>query len=84
MNWDISIGQGKQWYGRVLQDIGRRFDRRAVVLNGERLEFTGRLQMRYGLLKHQAQWGSAMLRLQRHPVGIGATRDSSSSGSRRV
>ncbi len=68
MNWDISIGQCKQVYGRLLQDYGRRFDRRKAVLNGERFEFTGRLQTRYGLLKHQAQWGSALLRLQRHSI----------------
>ena len=81
MNWDISIGHGKQWYGRMLQGIGRRFDRRRIVLDGERIEFTGRLQMRYGLLKHQAQWGSALLRLQRQPMAVSASAESSVTGS---
>ena len=65
MNWDISIGQGKQVYGRVLQDLGKRFDKRAMVLEGERIEFTGRLQMRYGLLKNEVQWGPRLAPLDR-------------------
>ncbi len=71
MNWDITIGQGKQFYGRVLQDLGKRLDRRALVLEGERVEFTGRLQMRYGLLKNEVQWGPRLARIGRP----GARRD---------
>lgn len=56
MNWDISIGQCKRIYGRLLQDVGGRLGRRALVLRGERSEYAGRLQMRYGTLKHQALW----------------------------
>ena len=56
MNWDISIGQCKRMYGRLLQQLGGRFGSRKLVLNGERSEYAGRLQMRYGTLKHQALW----------------------------
>lgn len=56
MNWDITIGQCKQHYGRYLQQFGSRIGNRKLVLNGERAEYSGRLQMRYGMLKHQALW----------------------------
>ncbi len=65
MNWDISIGHGRQVYGRMLQNVGRRFDRRSMVLEGERIEFSGRLQMRYGLLKNEVQWGPRLARIAR-------------------
>ena len=56
MNWDISIGHCKQAYGRNLQWIGGQLGSRKLVLSGERSEYSGRLQMRYGMLKHQAFW----------------------------
>lgn len=56
MNWDITIGHCKQTYGRCLQSTGSRFGNRKLVLNGERSEYAGRLQIRYGTLKHQALW----------------------------
>lgn len=56
MNWDMSIGRCKRTYGRLLQQLGGRFGSRKLVLNGERSEYAGRLQMRYGALKHQALW----------------------------
>ena len=65
MNWDISIGHGRQVCGRVMQAVGKRFDRRALVLEGERIEFKGRLQMRYGLLKNEVQWGPSLARITR-------------------
>jgi uncharacterized protein YjbJ (UPF0337 family) len=61
MNWDISTGRFKQSYGRVLQSLGRYLARRGLVLEGEALEYAGRLQMRYGMLKHQVQWNHAPL-----------------------
>ena len=67
MNWDISIGHCKQLYGRALQAYGRRWDRRKVVLNGERIEYSGRLQARYGTLKHHVQWGPALARVRSDP-----------------
>ena len=67
MNWDISIGHCKQAYGRVLQNLGMRFDRRAMVLEGERVQFGGRLQMRYGLLKNEVQWNPRLARAGRLP-----------------
>lgn len=60
MNWDISIGHTKQFSGRLLQFAGRQLASRKLVLQGESIEYAGRLQMRYGLLKHQAQWGKDM------------------------
>lgn len=65
MNWDISIGQCRQFFGRALQAYGRRFDRRTLVLNGERMEYSGRLQSRYGVLKHHVQWGAGLARITR-------------------
>ena len=59
MNWDITIGQVRLAYGRLLQRIGTRVDRRGLVLKGEAMEYAGRLQHRYGALKHQAQWNMA-------------------------
>jgi uncharacterized protein YjbJ (UPF0337 family) len=65
MNWDISIGNCRQFCGRVLQTLGEQFDRRALVLFGEQIEYRGRLQTRYGWLKHQEQWGATLARLPR-------------------
>ncbi len=56
MNWDITIGHCKQIYGRRLQRVGAQLDSRKLVLEGERAEYAGRLQIRYGTLKHQALW----------------------------
>ncbi len=56
MNWDITIGQCKQSYGRYMQRIGSRMGNRKLVMDGERAEYSGRLQMRYGTLKYQALW----------------------------
>ena len=61
MNWDIAFGQGRQSWGRWLQRVGARLQRRALVLRGEHIEYAGRLQSRYGALKHQAQWSAASL-----------------------
>ena len=63
MNWDISVGQCKQWYGRALQEIGRRLGHGRFVVDGERHESGGRLQARYGLLKHRVQWGDGLVRI---------------------
>ncbi len=65
MNWDISIGNGRQLCGRVLKTLGQQLDRRALVLTGEQIESRGRLQTRYGLLKHQEQWGASLARMRR-------------------
>lgn len=70
MNWDISIGQCRQVYGRVLQAIGQKFDRRKLVLNGERIEYSGRLQTRYGTLKHHVQWGAELARIPRDKAAL--------------
>ena len=56
MNWDISLGTARQLSGKVIQALGNRLESRKMILAGERLEYAGRLQARYGALKHQAQW----------------------------
>ena len=56
MNWDISMGRARQLFGRLLQRAGTRLGDRRLVLNGEAHEYAGRLQARYGALKHQVQW----------------------------
>jgi len=68
MNWDISIGRSKQLMGRLLQTAGRRFSTRRLVLDGEAMEYAGRLQSRYGMLKHEAQWGGHPLQLRRQRI----------------
>ena len=70
MNWDITIGHCKQTYGRLLQSVGQRTDRRRLVLDGERLEFSGRLQARYGMLKHHVQWNAGLLQLRRQSLPV--------------
>jgi uncharacterized protein YjbJ (UPF0337 family) len=65
MNWDISIGNCRQFGGRALQVFGRQVDRRGLVLRGAQIEYRGRLQTRYGWLKHQEQWGVALVRIPR-------------------
>lgn len=64
MNWDITIGQVKQTFGRSLQRVGSRFAKRRLVMQGERAEYAGRLQMHYGMLKHQALWNVAPARIR--------------------
>ncbi len=74
MNWDITIGHGRQMVGRVMRAFGRRYDRRQAVLDGEQMEYAGRLQARYGVLKHQVQWSSDPSHLRRQPIAIDVPR----------
>ena len=76
MNWDISIGRSKEGLGRMLQRLGARFARRQWVLEGEAMEYSGRLQTRYGLLKHQVQWGDDSFQLKRAPIPVSDRRPS--------
>jgi hypothetical protein len=77
MNWDISIGRARQLLGRLMQSAGRRFSARRMVLDGEAMEYAGRLQTRYGLLKHEAQWGDAAMVSRPQPIRIRADRRAS-------
>ena len=70
MNWDISIGRSKEGIGRSLQWLGARFTRRQWVLDGEAMEYAGRLQTRYGMLKHRVQWGNDALHLEAQPIPV--------------
>lgn len=76
MNWDISIGRCKEMIGRGLQELGMRFARRQWVLDGETMEYTGRLQSRYGMLKHRVQWGNDAARLKPLPISLRERRSS--------
>ena len=69
MNWDISIGRLRQVGGRLMQAMGQRFAQRKWVLDGEAMEYAGRLQIRYGMLKHQVQWGPDRARMS-DPIAI--------------
>ena len=64
MNWDITIGHFKQTYGRYLQRVGSQFENRKLVMEGERAEYAGRLQMRYGTLKHRELWNLTSSRVR--------------------
>jgi uncharacterized protein YjbJ (UPF0337 family) len=71
MNWDISMGRARQLFGRLLQRVGGQLGDRPLVLSGESHEYAGRLQARYGALKHQVQWG--LLRpipIKQEPVAL--------------
>ncbi len=70
MNWDISIGRSKEGLGRALQWLGARCGRRQWVLDGEAMEYSGRLQTRYGILKHQVQWGDDTMHPKRQPIPV--------------
>gem|GEM_PF-6730316 len=39
-----------------------------MVMSGERIEYSGRLQVRYGAVKHQAQWNWNALKMQHQPI----------------
>ena len=71
MNWDIAIGQCRQIVGRGLQAWGRRTRRSRLVSNGEGIERAGRLQLRYGVLKHQVQWNSGLIEIRRRAPNDG-------------
>ncbi len=68
MNWDILIGRARQYAGRLLQSSGQRMDDRRLILRGEALEYRGRLQTRYGTLKHEAQWGGPDFAMRMKPI----------------
>jgi uncharacterized protein YjbJ (UPF0337 family) len=70
MNWDISMGRARQLFGRLLQRVGERLGDRALVLSGETHEYAGRLQARYGALKHQVQWSLRPIPIKPQPVAL--------------
>jgi uncharacterized protein YjbJ (UPF0337 family) len=70
MNWDISMGRARQLVGRLLQRVGERIGDRQLVLNGETHEYAGRLQARYGVLKHQVQWSLRPIPIRQEPAAL--------------
>jgi uncharacterized protein YjbJ (UPF0337 family) len=70
MNWDISMGSARQLYGRMLQRVGSRLGDRRVVLSGEAHEYAGRLQARYGAIKHQVQWNLQPVPIKHDPTSF--------------
>jgi uncharacterized protein YjbJ (UPF0337 family) len=70
MNWDISMGRARQLYGRMLQQVGARLGDRRIVMNGEGHEYAGRLQARYGAIKHQVQWNLQPVPIKQEPTSF--------------
>ncbi|MGD9869272.1 MAG: CsbD family protein [Hyphomicrobiales bacterium] len=55
MNWDRVEGEWKQWKGKVQQQWGKLTNDDMDVIEGNRQELAGRLQLRYGYAKDQAE-----------------------------
>lgn len=55
MNWDQVAGQWKQMKGSVKEKWGKLTDDDLNQINGQRDQFVGKLQERYGIAKEEAQ-----------------------------
>jgi uncharacterized protein YjbJ (UPF0337 family) len=55
MNWDQVKGNWKQLKGKAKQMWGDLTDEELDVIEGKREELAGRLQVKYGLTKEQAE-----------------------------
>jgi len=55
MNWDRVEGNWKEFKGKVQQHWGKLTDDDLNVIEGKRMELTGRIQERYGFAKDQAE-----------------------------
>jgi len=55
MNWDQIEGKWKQLKGSVRQKWAKLTDDDIELIAGNREEFTGRLQQRYGIAKEEAE-----------------------------
>ena len=56
MNWDIALGQWKRTHGKLNERYGRFRGDANRIINGKREQFAGALQVRYGVMKYEAQW----------------------------
>lgn len=55
MNWDQVKGNWKQLKGKVKTKWGKLTEDDLAVINGQREQFAGKLQERYGLEKERAE-----------------------------
>lgn len=55
MNWEIIKGNWNQWKGRAKEAWGNLTDDDLDVIAGERDQLVGRLQVRYGWAKEDAE-----------------------------
>lgn len=55
MNKDIFQGNWKQLKGKVQQQWGKLTDDDFDVIDGKRVELTGRIQERYGITREEAE-----------------------------
>ena len=56
MNWDIALGQWKRTRGKLNERYGEFRGDAARIIKGKREQFAGELQVRYGVMKYEAQW----------------------------
>ena len=55
MNWDIVQGNWKQFKGNVKTQWGKLTDDHLDVIDGKRIELSGKLQEAYGISKDEAE-----------------------------
>ncbi|CAN7719901.1 CsbD family protein [Rhizobium sp. LjRoot98] len=55
MNWDMIEGKWKEYRGKAQAQWGKLTDDDLDVINGRRQELAGRIQVRYGVEKEEAE-----------------------------
>jgi uncharacterized protein YjbJ (UPF0337 family) len=55
MNWDMIEGKWKEFRGKAQTQWGKLTDDDLDVINGQRTELAGRIQVRYGIEKDEAE-----------------------------
>ncbi|MCP8896892.1 CsbD family protein [Shinella daejeonensis] len=54
MNWDIIQGSWQEYKGKAQAEWGRLTDDDLDVIEGRRIELSGKLQQRYGIAREEA------------------------------
>lgn len=54
MNWDIIQGSWQEYKGKAQVEWGRLTDDDLDVIEGRRIELSGKLQQRYGIAREEA------------------------------
>lgn len=55
MNWDTIKGEWKQMTGTVKEQWGRLTDDDMTIIEGQRDQLIGRIQLRYGIAREEAE-----------------------------
>jgi uncharacterized protein YjbJ (UPF0337 family) len=55
MNWDIAVGNWKEFKGKVKARWGKLTDDHLDVIAGKRTELSGKVQEAYGITKEEAE-----------------------------